>query len=124
MKLRFTVAMLCLCAACGEGHAEGNVCGMLEGAAGAGAPMTLHEGDPAFLTQGGRRTHGVLHVYRDDALYRVYWQPDGSAERYVLANAGENQVRLVATPPRGTQVEKMEGPGTLPPQQVLSCPAL
>jgi hypothetical protein len=99
-------------------------CGTLEGAAtaSAGGVFALKEGEPVDLVREGRRVHGALHVYRDDAVYRVYWQPQGSAENYVLATAGENSVRLVATPPRGSPVA--QGPGTLPRQQVLSCPSL
>ncbi|WP_244817691.1 hypothetical protein [Caballeronia sp. Lep1P3] len=89
--------------------------------AASGSALSLREGERADLTQGDKAVHGALHVYRDGAVYRVYWQPDGSAEQYVLANAGENSVRLISTPPRGAEVDA--GPGTLPPQQVLSCPA-
>ncbi|WP_248324591.1 MULTISPECIES: hypothetical protein [unclassified Caballeronia] len=105
-------------------HAGQPACGVLQGAS--GNALTLQEGARADLVQGDKAVHGALHIYRDDAVYRVYWQPDGSAEQYVLANAGEsageNSVRLISTPPRGSKVDA--GPGTLPPQQVLSCPAL
>ncbi|MFM0049551.1 hypothetical protein [Caballeronia grimmiae] len=107
-------------AACAHVHAEDRACGVLQGAS--GDVLSLREGERADLIQGGKAVHGALHVYADGAVYRVYWQPDGSAEQYVLANAGENSVRLVSTPPRGSKVDA--GPGTLPPQQVLSCPAL
>ncbi|WP_244850575.1 hypothetical protein [Caballeronia sp. SL2Y3] len=111
-----------LCAALFAGsqvRADEPACGVLQGAS--GNALTLQEGARADLVQGEKAVHGALHIYRDDAVYRVYWQPDGSAEQYVLANAGENSVRLVSTPPRGAKVDA--GPGTLPPQQVLSCPA-
>ncbi|WP_250536243.1 hypothetical protein [Caballeronia sp. AZ10_KS36] len=112
-----------LCAAlfaCAQVRADEPACGVLQGAS--GNALALQEGARADLVQGDKTVHGALHIYRDDAVYRVYWQPDGSAEKYVLANAGENSVRLVSTPPRGAKVDA--GPGTLPQQQVLSCPAL
>lgn len=106
--------------ACAHAHADDAACGVLQ--ASSGNALTLREGERADLRQGEKAVHGALHVYQDGAVYRVYWQPDGSPEQYVLANAGENSVRLVSTPPRGAKVDA--GPGTLPPQQVLSCPAL
>ncbi|VXA93539.1 conserved exported hypothetical protein [Burkholderia sp. 8Y] len=113
-------ALLCAALlASAHAHADPAACGVLQGEA--GNALTLQEGARADLAQGDKAVHGALHIYRDGAVYRVYWQPDGSAEQYVLANAGENSVRLVSTP-RGSKVDA--GPGTLPPQQVLSCPAL
>jgi hypothetical protein len=116
----FCAAFCAALLACAHAHAGQPACGVLQGAS--GNALTLQEGARADLVQGDKAVHGALHIYRDDAVYRVYWQPDGSAEQYVLANAGENSVRLVSTPPRGSKVDA--GPGTLPPQQVLSCPAL
>lgn len=52
----------------------------------------------------------------------MYWQPEGSGDVYVLANEGTTSVRLILTPVRGTKVET--GPGSLPRQNVLSCPDL
>lgn len=104
--------------------ADEPACGTLTGAGAADAAsggFALREGEAVDLVSAGKRVHGTLHVFRDDAVYRIYWQPAGSPERYVLATAGTNSVRLVATPPRGSPVA--EGPGMLPSQQVLSCPA-
>jgi hypothetical protein len=98
---------------------EGAPCGTLESAS--GASFALKEGEPVDFRHGDAVMHGVLHVYKDVQVYRVYWQPEGKSEQYILANAGENSVRLIATPPRGAQVDA--GPGVLPTQQVLSCPA-
>jgi hypothetical protein len=105
--------------------ADEPACGTLVGAGAAAAAsggFALREGEAVDLVSAGKRVHGTLHVFRDDAVYRIYWQPAGSPERYVLATAGTNSVRLVATPPRGSPVA--DGPGMLPSQQVLSCPAL
>jgi hypothetical protein len=105
--------------------ADEPACGTLVGAGAADAAsggFALREGEAVDLVSAGKRVRGTLHVFRDDAVYRIYWQPSGSPERYVLATAGTNSVRLVATPPRGSPVA--EGPGVLPSQQVLSCPAL
>jgi hypothetical protein len=99
---------------------DGTACGTLESAN--GSSFALKEGEHVDFRHGDARVHGVLHVYRDVQVYRVYWQPEGKSEQYILANAGENSVRLIATPPRGAQVDA--GPGALPTQQVLSCPAL
>ena len=113
-------AALCCSAllACANAHAAGAACGVLQGES--GNAMTLREATRVELEQGDKTVHGALHIYEDGAVYRVCWQPEGSAEQYVLANAGQNSVRLVSTPPRGAKVDA--GPGTLPPQQVLSCP--
>ncbi|WP_250469173.1 hypothetical protein [Caballeronia sp. GAFFF2] len=113
-------AMALMLRAVAASSAEAAPCGTLEGAA--GSSFALREGESVNLKRGDETIHGALHVYRDDAVYRVYWQPDGRPEQYVLSNAGENSVRLVATPPRGSKVDA--GPGTLPSQSVLSCPAL
>jgi hypothetical protein len=113
------------CIACAslsiDAHADDTApCGMLESAT--GGSIGLREGESVNFTHGGALTHGVLHVYKDGELYRVYWQPIGGREQYVLANAGENSVRLISNPPRGERVDA--GPGVLPAQKVLSCPAL
>jgi hypothetical protein len=101
-------------------RADDAPCGMLESAT--GGAIGLREGESVNFTHGGALTHGVLHVYKDGELYHVYWQPIGGREQYVLANAGENSVRLISNPPRGEKVDA--GPGVLPAQKVLSCPAL
>ncbi|SAL45689.1 hypothetical protein AWB71_02457 [Caballeronia peredens] len=108
---------------CTHARADDAACGTLESATGGqGAMFALREGESVNFWRGGAVKHGALHVYKDGEVYRVYWQPEGSGEQYVLANAGDNSVRLVATPPHGTKVDA--GPGSLPQQKVLSCPAL
>ncbi|MDR5799392.1 hypothetical protein [Caballeronia sp. LZ001] len=114
-------AMALMLRAVAASSAEAAPCGTLEGAAGSSFALREGESESVNLQRGDETIQGALHVYRDDAVCRVYWQPDGSPEQYVLANAGENCVRLVATPPRGSKVDA--GPGTLPSQSVLSCPA-
>ncbi len=74
------------------------------------------------FTQDGKLTHGVLHVYRRRPVHDRHWQPIGSSELYVLANAGDGSVRLIANPPRGEKADT--GPGILPAQKVLSSSAL
>ena len=109
-------------------------CGVLSGAGGApasaasgvpvGSGFALRDGEPVDFIAGGRTVHGTLRVLTDGGVYRAYWQPQGRPERYVLATAGADAVRLIASPPQGTPAA--DGmPGTsLNPQQVLSCPAL
>ncbi|MFC0401023.1 hypothetical protein [Paraburkholderia rhizosphaerae] len=120
--------------------AAGDVCGTLSGtdadaanaanaanAASGASPVSgfhVREGEPVNLLTGGKTTPGTLHVYADNGVYRLYWQPEGRVERYVLANAGPNAVRLIAMPTQGVPARNGE-PGTmLAPQQVLSCPML
>ncbi|CAB3756818.1 hypothetical protein [Paraburkholderia humisilvae] len=117
--------------------AAGEACGMLLGAgadpanvanvaSGSSAASGFHvrEGESVNLVTAGKTTPGTLHVYADNGAYRLYWQPDGQVERYVLANAGANAVRLIAMPTQGVPAGNGE-PGTLlAPQQVLSCPML
>jgi hypothetical protein len=123
MTPRLATALLyLLISAANTAMAADPACGTLESAASASGEFALKEGTAVDLVRDGRRVHGTLHIYRDDTVYRVYWQPEGSPEPYVLATAGENSVRLVATPPRGSPVG--QGPGVLPRQQVLSCPSL
>jgi hypothetical protein len=121
MKMRPILSIFAaMCLVSSNAFADDAPCGTL--AAASGSSIALKEGESVNFTQGGKTVHGALHVYKDVQVYRVYWQPEGSSEQYVLANAGENSVRLVATPPRGAKVDA--GPGVLPTQQVLSCPAL
>jgi hypothetical protein len=118
--IMLTMTALCLASAHAHAYADDAPCGMLESAT--GGNIGLREGESVNFTHGGALTHGVLHVYKDGELYHVYWQPIGGREQYVLANAGENAVRLISNPPRGEKVDT--GPGVLPAQKVLSCPAL
>ncbi|EKS69536.1 MULTISPECIES: hypothetical protein [Caballeronia] len=116
-----------LCAAalavCTHARADDAVCGTLESATnGQDGMIALREGESVNFWRGGAVRHGALHVYKDGEVYRVYWQPEGSGDIYVLANEGTSAVRLILTPPRGTKVDT--GPGSLPPQKVLSCPAM
>jgi hypothetical protein len=84
----------------------------------------VRDGEPVDLVSGGRTVHGKLLVFGDGGVFRAYWQPENSQEKYVLANAGTDKVRLVSTPPQGSPATNGE-PGTqLAPQQVLSCPTL
>ena len=108
---------------CAHARADDHVCGTLESATnGQEGMITLREGESVNFWRGGAVRHGALHVYKDGEVYRVYWQPEGSGDLYVLANENETSVRLILTPPRGTKVET--GPGSLPMQKVLSCPDL
>ncbi|KMZ12218.1 hypothetical protein BHUM_04949c [Candidatus Burkholderia humilis] len=95
-------------------------CGTLEDAN--GTDIALREGENVNFNHNGRLTHGVLHIYKDGEMYRVYWQPIGNAEQYVLAFDDNNTVRLISNPPHGEKVDT--GPGVLPSQRVLSCHAL
>ncbi|APA88536.1 hypothetical protein BJG93_24640 [Paraburkholderia sprentiae WSM5005] len=106
--------------------ADDNVCATLVGAANPGAAQgfALRDGEPVDFIRGGRTVHGKLLVFSDGDVYRAYWQPDNSPEKYVLANAGADAVRLVSSAPRGTPAPAGQ-PGTaLRPQRVLSCPML
>jgi len=99
------------------------ICGTLESATnGQDGMIAMREGESVNFWRGGTVRHGALHVYKDGEVYRVYWQPEGSGDLYVLANESATSARLILTPPRGTKVDT--GPGSLPPQKVLSCPAL
>ncbi|SDR34667.1 hypothetical protein SAMN05443245_4900 [Paraburkholderia fungorum] len=106
------------------GDADG--CATLVGATSPDTPQGFHlrDGEPVDLVGGGKTVHGKLLVFADNGVFRAYWQPQNSPEKYVLANAGTDAVRLVSTPTQGTPAKDGE-PGTpLAPQRVLSCPAL
>jgi hypothetical protein len=102
-------------------------CGHLVGAQVPGGQHTgfvLRNGEAVDFVSGGKTTHGTLLVLRDGSLYRAYWQPTGSPEKYVLADAGTGSVRLISTPPQGVPAGAGQ-PGIAVGQlQVLSCPAL
>lgn len=86
--------------------------------------FNLRDGEPVDFVSGGQTTHGRLLVFRDGSLFRTYWQPQGSAEKYALASAGPNSVRLVSTPPQGIPARDGQ-PGVMTqPLLVLSCPKL
>ncbi|MEM5437756.1 hypothetical protein [Paraburkholderia diazotrophica] len=113
-------------------------CGVLSGASGgAGASsassassvsaangFALRDGEPVDFIAGGKTVRGTLHVMSDGGVYRAYWQPQGRPERYVLANAGTDAVRLIAMPVQGTPATNGMPGTTVNAQQVLSCPAL
>ncbi|CAH2785648.1 MAG: FIG00459611: hypothetical protein [uncultured Paraburkholderia sp.] len=83
----------------------------------------VRDGEPADLVSPAKTVHGKLIVMADGAAFRAYWQADNSQEKYVLANAGTDAVRLISTPPQGSPAKAGE-PGTiLGPPHVLSCPA-
>ncbi|MDE1182224.1 hypothetical protein [Paraburkholderia sp.] len=111
-------------AASGDAASGGNS-GAAGASTGSGAPTAfrLRDGEPVDFIAGGATAHGTLHVFKDGSVYRAYWQPQGSVDRYVLANAGENSVRLIVTPPQGTPATDGQPGTTLAPQHVLSCPA-
>lgn len=103
-----------------------NGCATLVGAASSGTPQgfRIRDGEPVDFVGGGKTVHGKLLVFGDNGVFRAYWQPENSPEKYVLANAGVNAVRLVSTPTQGTPASNGEPGTTLEPQRVLSCPAL
>ncbi|MFC6308632.1 hypothetical protein [Paraburkholderia dipogonis] len=127
MKFRHIATYALLAAtSCGAFAADENSCATLVGTANSPAPQSfqIRDGEPVDLVSGARTVHGKLLVFGDGGVFRAYWQPDNSPEKYVLANAGVNSVRLVSTPPQGTPAQNGQ-PGTaLAPQRVLSCPAL
>ncbi|WP_345816621.1 hypothetical protein AAGS40_18090 [Paraburkholderia sp. PREW-6R] len=84
----------------------------------------VRDGEPVDLVAGTKTVHGTLHVFGDGGVFRAYWQPADSQEKYVLATAGVDSVRLVSTPPQGTPVTNGDPGTTLAPQHVLSCPTL
>ncbi|MFP3559147.1 hypothetical protein SB861_52230 [Paraburkholderia sp. SIMBA_049] len=128
----WTVAQLAIAAtgdaSCGVLAAAGGGAGV-SGASGASSVsaasgFALRDGEPVDFIAGGKTVHGTLHVLKDGGIYRAYWQPQGRPERYVLANAGADAVRLIATPAQGTPATDGMPGTTLNPQQVLSCPTL
>ncbi|WP_407667955.1 hypothetical protein [Paraburkholderia acidipaludis] len=102
-------------------------CGKLVGAnvsGNADEGFVLRDGEAVDFISGGRTAHGRLLMFHDGAWFRAYWQAQGGEEKYALANAGTNSVRLVSTPPQGAP-QRDGKPGTATgPLQVLSCPKL
>ena len=98
-------------------------CGRLVGTNAAGG-FALRSGEPVDFVSAGQATHGTLLVFNDGPVFRAYWQPQGSEERYALANAGPDSVRLVSTPPQGTPANGAPPGVATQPLQVLSCPKL
>lgn len=106
--------------------ATDSACATLVGTAGTTAPQgfQVRNGEPVDLVGNGKTVHGTLLVFGDNGLFRAYWQPENSAEKFVLANAGVDTIRLVSTPPQGSPAQAGQPGTTLAPQRVLSCPAL
>ena len=127
MRIRYFATCALLAAlSCAAAAADDTACATLVGAASSGSAQgfSLRDGEPVDFVGGGKAVHGKLLVFNDGDVFRAYWQPDASPEKYVLANAGANTIRLVSTPPQGTPARSGE-PGTaVPPQRVLSCPVL
>jgi len=99
-------------------------CGKLVGQGSTGGSFALRDGEAVDFVSGGQTTPGRLLVFREGSLFRAYWQPQGSAEKYVLANAGPHSVRLISTPPQGMPARNGK-PGVMTqPMLVLSCPTL
>ena len=107
-------------------NTEDGVCGALIGSSNSGdvasGGFLLREGEPVDFVGGGKTVHGVLHVFHDGDLYRAYWQPAGSHEKYVFANDGVNLIQLISTPPQGVPARPGEPGSTMPAQKVESCP--
>ncbi|PRX36862.1 hypothetical protein B0G75_1011051 [Paraburkholderia sp. BL18I3N2] len=127
MKFRHiaTCALLAV-TSCAALAADEKSCATLVGTANSPAPQSfqIRDGEPVDLVSGAATVHGKLLVFADGGVFRAYWQPENSAEKYVLADAGANSVRLVSTPPQGTPAQNGQPGTTLAPQRVLSCPAL
>ncbi|HEY4294850.1 MAG TPA: hypothetical protein VGM85_00090 [Paraburkholderia sp.] len=127
MKFRHIATCALLAAmSCAASADDETGCASLIGATNSASPpgFRMRDGEPVDLISNAKTVHGTLLVFTDGSAFRAYWQPNGSAEKYVLANAGENTVRLVSTPPQGTRAKSGE-PGTaVAPQRVVSCPAL
>ena len=106
--------------------ADDTACATLVGRANSDSAQgfTLRDGEPVDFVGGGKTVHGKLLVVSDGGVFRAYWQPDERPDKYVLANAGTDAVRLVSSEPRGTPAPGGQ-PGTaMRPQRVLSCPTL
>ena len=103
-------------------------CGKLVGPGSSGsvdAGFALRDGEAVDFVSGGQTTHGKLLVFSEGgSLFRAYWQPQGSEEKYALANAGPRGVRLISTPPQGTEATDGKPGITTQPLQVMSCPKL
>lgn len=137
VKTTVTLALSSCCIAAGlvlappspadEAASRAPPCGKLVGANASGnadAGFVLRDGEAVDFVSGGRAAHGRLLVFSDGALFRAYWQPQGSEEKYVLANAGTDSVRLVSTPPQGTPARAGKPGMETGPLQVFSCPKL
>jgi hypothetical protein len=127
MKFRHIATGVLLAAlSCAASAADDKGCATLVGATASTSSQgfQMRDGEPVDLVSGAKTVHGKLLIFGDGGMFRAYWQPANSPEKYVLANAGENTVRLVSTPPQGTPATNGEPGITVPPQRVLSCPML
>jgi hypothetical protein len=111
---------------CTTASADENACATLAGTTNSTAlqAFQVRDGEPVDLISGAKTVHGKLLVFGENGVFRAYWQPENSAEKYVLANAGDNAVRLISTPPQGSPAVHGEPGTTLGPLRVLSCPKL
>ncbi|WP_233853228.1 hypothetical protein [Paraburkholderia sp. HD33-4] len=127
MRIRhFATCVLLTALSSGAAAADDNACATLVGASNSSAAQnfSLRDGEPVDFVGAGKTVHGKLLLFTDGDVFRAYWQPDDRPEKYVLANAGADAVRLVASAPRGTPAPAGQ-PGTaMRPQRVLSCPIL
>lgn len=127
MRIRhFATCALLAALSCAAAAADDNACASLVGAANSSSAQgfSLRDGEPVDFVGGGKTVHGRLLVFSDSDVFRAYWQPDDSPEKYVLANAGTDAVRLVSSPPRGTPAPGGRQATPMRPQRVLSCPML
>jgi hypothetical protein len=111
---------------CTTASADENACATLAGTTNSTAlqAFRVRDGEPVDLLSGAKTVHGKLLVFGENGVFRAYWQPENSAEKYVLANAGDNAVRLISTPLQGSPAAQGEPGTTLGPLRVLSCPKL
>ncbi|WP_233834692.1 hypothetical protein [Paraburkholderia sp. ZP32-5] len=127
MKNRLIATCVLLAALCPAlATAADESCATLVGAGHSESPQgfQLRDGEPVDFVSATKTVHGKLLVFSNGDMFRVYWQPDDRPQKYVLANADTNAVRLVESAPQGSPAPN-GGPGvTMPPQHVLSCPAL
>ena len=122
----FATCALLAALSCAAAAADDSACATLVGRANSNSAQgfSLRDGEPVDFVGGGRTVHGKLLVFSDGDVFRAYWQPDDRPDKYVLANAGSDAVRLVSSEPRGTPAPGGQ-PGTaMRPQRVLSCPML
>lgn len=102
----------------------GKLVGQSDAAGGTDGGFDLRDGEAVDFVSASQTTHGRLLVFHDGPVFRAYWQPQGSEEKYALANAGPRSVRLISTPPQGTPARDGK-PGVMTqPLFVLSCPKL
>lgn len=114
MKFRHIATCALLAAmSCTALAADENACATLVGTTYStpSQGFQVRDGEPVDLVSGARTIHGKLLVFGDSGVFRAYWQPDNSPEKYVLANAGVNAVRLISAPPQGTPAQNGQ-PGT------------